>query len=79
MKPRITWDKGCTKWVLLALGYGVDEDGYICRDYKRILATDGKEIRESELAGFTKGNDSGPKMKIWRNDICSLIEMSDEL
>ena len=73
----ITFDSSVKKQVLLALGKGVDEEGYLVEKDNpsaRILTRDGDEIHIEEFAGVYKGSEIFVK-----SDIASLIELADHL
>jgi hypothetical protein len=69
--PVITFDKESINEILYCFDKSIDGEGYVIdSDNKRVLATDGNEIKANEIADITN-------MGFIRNDICSLIELSD--
>jgi len=73
INPVITFDKQSVKEILYCFDKSIDEEGYVIGiDGKRVLAMDGKEIKASDIGGITKEG-------FVRNDIVSLIELSDML
>jgi len=71
--PVITFDKDSINEILYCLDKNVDNEGYVTdMDNRRVLAMDGKEIKASDIGGITKEG-------FVRNDIVSLIELSDML
>jgi hypothetical protein len=56
----------------------INSEGYICKGKKKVKAIDGGYVRIDEFAGITKGKKKG-EVVVWRNDITSLIRLSDEI
>lgn len=77
-QPTITFDSSLKEEMLSCFNKIVDNKGYIIDEHtkKREVATDGKEIKIDEFAGVMKGKTEGSIVLI-RNDLASLIEMSD--
>jgi len=68
-----TFDKKAIKEILYCFDKSIDDEGYVIdSDNKRVLAMDGKEIKANDIGGITKEG-------FVRNDIVSLIELSDML
>ena len=55
-KPKILFDSSTAYFILDAFDKDIDIDGYIVErgTKKRVLSIDGKEIKETELAGICK-------------------------
>lgn len=79
MTEKIIFDQYTCTHLLKCFKKGIDTDGYIIDDEtkKRLLASDGLEIRVDEVACI-RGNPDG-SIIIDRNDLPSLIELSDKL
>ncbi len=71
---KVTFDRSALLFMLEALGYATDKEGYIVvvKTGERFLATDGKPIKPTQVATFTKN-------KIFRSDFSSLLQLSDRL
>ncbi|GEM_PF-3859757 len=74
MSNKIVFNRQTSGFILESLGYSVDPEGFIInsKTKDRILATDGRTIKSEEFGGVTKDG-------IFRNDLLSLIEISDRL
>lgn len=71
--PVITFDKQAIREILYCFDKSIDDEGYVIdSDNKRVLAMDGKEIKANDIGGITKEG-------FVRNDIGSLIELSDRV
>jgi len=69
--PVITFDKQAIREILYCFDKSIDDEGYVIdSNNQRVLAMDGKEIKASDIGGITKEG-------FVRNDVCSLIELSD--
>lgn len=73
--PVITFEESAKGIILSFFDKVVDNDGFIVEKNdrtKRILASDGKEIKIGEFAGMKDGN-------FFRNDISSILSLADEM
>lgn len=73
-KAIITFDESAKELILSFFDKAVDDDGFIVEKNdkkKRILASDGKEIKASEFAGMKDG-------RFFRTDISSILSLVDE-
>lgn len=71
----ITFEKSARETILSFFDKVVDSDGFIVEKNdraKRVLASDGKEIKMSEFAGMKDGF-------FFRNDISSIFSLVDEI
>jgi len=71
----ITFTEAAKRFMLHSMGMGIDNRGYIIErgsPTKRVLASDGKEIKIKEFAGFYMG-------QIIRSDLPSLISLADSM
>jgi hypothetical protein len=74
MKAIITFDESAKELMLSFFDKAVDDDGFIVEKNdkkKRILASDGKEIKMNEFAGMKDG-------RFFRADIYSILSLVDE-
>jgi len=73
-KIKVTFDESATEFVLEALGYSTDKEGYVIDiDGKRVLDKYfNKEIKAKEIGGFYKGG-------IVNGDICSIIRLHEDM
>ena len=72
--PIITFDESAKELILSFFDKAVDDDGFIVEKNdkkKRILASDGKEIKMNEFAGMKDG-------RFFRTDISSILSLIDE-
>lgn len=73
--PIITFDESTKEIILSFFDKAVDDDGFVIEKNdktKRILASDGKEIKVSEFAGMKDGI-------FFRNDICSILSLVSDM
>ncbi len=70
----ITFDKLVTQFILSVAGYSTDSDGFVIQEKsgKRVLATDGKQIKATEVAIIAEDG-------IFRSDLPSLLQLSDHI
>ena len=66
----ITYDKSTAEDILSLFIKGIDEEGYVTEEGKRVLALDGGTIKRDEIAGMING-------KFIRNTLPALIEAAD--
>lgn len=73
-KNTVTFDKSARMFLLEVFGYAADQEGYIvdAKSKKRVLASDGFEIKVNELAGIMN-------KKFVRSSLPALIEAADHL
>jgi hypothetical protein len=72
--PKITFDDSAKELILSFFDKTVDDDGFIVEKNdktKRILASDGKEIKMNEFAGMKNG-------VFFRTDIFSILSLVDD-
>jgi hypothetical protein len=75
-KPKITFTQSSTLFVLGAINYETDKEGYIIDGMgERVAATDGNLIKAKELAGLAKV--SGETIFV-RNDPASIMKFVKE-
>lgn len=70
MKNKLLFTDRAAPFVLEGLGYRTDAEGYITKNGERVLATDGNEIKLSDLGGIYKGG-------IFRKDLYSIMLLVD--
>lgn len=68
-KTKLLFTEGARSFVLDALGFSTDSDGFITKDGARVIATDGKEIKETELGGISKQG-------VYRDDLYSIMQLA---
>jgi hypothetical protein len=74
IKAIITFDESAKELILSFFDKAVDNDGFIVEKNdkkRRVLASDGKEIKAREFAGMKDG-------RFFRADISSILSLVDE-
>jgi len=71
----ITFDSDVADMILKMFCLQLDQKNRICdQDFRPAPSLDGKPVKKKEFAGIINTKDG---MRIVRNDICSLIQLSD--